>query len=487
MTLEKLLNKINIFDSNVDFYMEIASIVSDHRKIKNGDIFVAIRGEQRDGNEYIKEAINIGAIAILTDKKQICEKNIPYIFVENARKALSIIWSNYYNNPSNDIITVAITGTNGKTSSAYFLYNILRCANISSGLISTVECVINDEKLELDSLSSVIDIPSSMTTPDPEILFYIYNKMKEKGVEMVVIEASSHALEQNRLEGIDILIGGFTNLSLDHLDYHGTFDAYKKAKEKLMAKSGVQIVNLDDEYGKALKEKYNCIGYSATQIADFYAENIVETEKGCFYDLLYGKKRIRVESSIIGSYTVYNSMLACACALCLGIDEKDVISGIKNTKFIKGRLEKYRDKNIFIDYAHTPDAMEKVITSVRQVYKDKKIIVIFGCGGNRDREKRGEMGRIASSLADLTIITSDNSRNEAANEIIADIVRGVCENKSFLVIPKRADAIKFATKLLNERYVLLLLGKGHEEYEIDKNGKSRFSEKEILDEVFTLD
>ena len=489
MIIKELLFGINIIQSNVDFSLNTGYIANDHRKITQNSVFVAINGTKRNGNEYIDCAIKNGAIAIVTDEKDFCKDNIPFILVENARSALAKMWSNYYNNPGKYIKTVAITGTNGKTSSAYFLYSILCSANISCGLISTVECLINGERIETDGGGSVIDISSAMTTPDPEIFYSIYNIMKEKNVEVVVIEASSHAMEQNRLDGIEIEIGAFTNLSREHLDYHKNIEEYFSAKEKLLKISKKCVINIDDEYGKRLMEKYKkkTYGFSVKERADFCVDEVNCTIHGCSYKMLFKDKFISISSKIIGMFTVYNTLLAAACAKLLNIDDTFIQKGISNQSIIKGRLEQYKNKSIYIDYAHTPDAVEKVIKCIRQLVPQKRLIVLFGCGGDRDKSKRPIMGRICTSLADFSVITADNSRSEDLKKILEDIIKGVAKKEGFAVIPNRREAIKFTAKGMGTDDILLLLGKGHEEYEITGERKRHFSEKEILDEVFSND
>ncbi len=489
MIIKELLFDINILKSNVDFSINVSCIANDHRKITNNSVFVAINGTKRNGNDFIDCAIKKGAIAIVTDEKDFYEDNIPFILVENARSALAKMWSNYYYNPGKNIKTVAITGTNGKTSSAYFLYSILRSANISCGLISTVECLVNGEKIETDGGGSVLDISSAMTTPDPEFLYYIYNIMKEKSVRVAVIEASSHAIDQNRLDGIDIEIGAFTNISNEHLDYHQNIEEYFSAKEKLMKISKKCVINIDDEYGKRLMKKYKnkSCGFSLKSDTDFGAENVNCTMNGCSYKMLYKDEIISISSKIIGMVTVYNTLLAAACAKLLNIDNASIQKGISKQSIINGRLEQYKNKPIYIDYAHTPDAVEKVIKCIKNLVPQKNLIVLFGCGGDRDKSKRSIMGKICTSLADFSVITADNSRSENLKEILEDIISGVTKQESFAVIPSRREAIKFAAKSMGENDILLLLGKGHEEYEITSEGKRHFSEKEILDEVFLGD
>lgn len=487
MKLKQLLIDVNILDLNVNLDIEIVKITSDSRKIEDNNAFVAIQGENRDGNLYINDALKNGANLIITDKKEACKIDIPYILVENARSTLSIMMSNYYNNPTKNMKVIGVTGTNGKTSTAYFLYEILKAANKRVGLISTIECRINDELIDLDGGSEVVDIHSAMTTPDAEKLYYILNIMKKNEIEYVIIEASSHALKQSKLDGTHIDFGIFTNLSSEHQDYHKNMQDYFESKEILFEKSKSGIVNVDDKYGKILFDKYRnkLFSYSCNQIADYYTENVVlEADKSKF--LLKSKEEsIVIETSILGEFSVYNCSLAISCAKLLDIENKAIINGIKNLKRIKGRLERYKNKNIYIDYAHTPKATKMVLKSIKSIHKNKLLIALFGCGGDRDKTKRAEIGKICSKYADILIITSDNARNEEPISIIKDIVKGVDKNRTHMIIPNRKDAIFYATKLVNNNSVLVLLGKGHETYEINKNGKHFFDEREVLNEAFS--
>ena len=484
MTIKKLISGIKILKINVDIKKKVKGIVSDHRKGTKDRIFVAIKGGKRDGNNYIDLACACGAVAIVTEKKESCIEGVPYILVENVRAAIAVMWSNYYSNPAKGLKTVAITGTNGKTTSAYVLYSILKCAKIPCGLISTIECLANDEKIALDN-STVTDVAAAMTTPDPEQLYRLYYIMKKKGVKVVVIEASSHALEQRRMEKIPVEIGAFTNLSCEHLDYHENMEQYFLAKELLMKKSKTCVVNADDSYGQRILGKYKekSISFSSLCNSDYKAEKIVCSLDGCKYELVSKKEKFDIKTSLIGGFSVYNTAIAIACASVLKIKSEYIIKGVEEAKQIKGRLEKYKNTNIYIDYAHTPRAIKSVIEVIKQTEPSKRVIALFGCGGDRDKSKRPEMGRICTELCDLTIITSDNSRSENPNEILADIIKGIAKNKRFMVIPDRCEAIRYVAKGIGEQEILLLLGKGHEEYEITEKGKAYFSEKKILEEV----
>ena len=486
MKLNALLKGISIIECNVDFNLEVTYISSDHRKVNKNYIFVAINGSKRNGVDFINFAIENGATVIITQDKKACNENIPYILVENVRNSITRMWSNFYYNPEKSLKVVAITGTNGKTSSAYYLYNIIRSAGFSCGLISTIDCLINDKKIDLKKDGVVSDENSNMTTPDPEVLFYILNLMRNSDIKFAIMEASSHALEQNRLGGIEIEIGAFTNLSNEHLDYHKSMGEYFKAKEKLMEMSKTCVINADDEYGDRILKKYpnKSFSFSLNNKGNFYASECNCNLNGCEYKLNYNGKSINIKTSMLGKFNIYNSLLAASCAKLLNIEDDYIVDGIQNMLQIKGRMERYKDKNIYIDYAHTPDAMKKAIMLLRDLEPNKKIISLFGCGGDRDKSKRAKMGRISTSYANFTVITSDNSRSENVNEIISNILKGIVVKDNYIVIPNRREAIIYTVNIMKEDEILLLLGKGHEEYEITSKGKLHFDEREILDEVF---
>ena len=488
MELNKLLREVKIIKSNVSATCEVRSIVNDSRLATTGDLFVAIKGNRRNGCDYIADALKNGAVAIVTEDESVCSNDVPYVLVNSVRFAICKLWSNYYENPGKNILTVAITGTNGKTTSAYFLYNILRSAGIACALISTVECLINDEGTDVSDCS-VSDISAAMTTPEPQVLYSLYNKMKKKGVRIAVIEASSHALAQHRLDDLNIEIGAFTNLSREHLDYHISMEDYFFAKKHLFDMCKKSVINTDDAYGKILYNEFSekSVGFSKNLGVDAQIEVIEKKESGYLYSLTENNSKMIIETRLLGNYNVYNSALAALCAKYLGIGEKYITEGILRTEKVKGRMERYRDKEIYIDYAHTPEAMKMSISALKEIRPEKRLIVLFGCGGNRDKGKRAEMGRVCSSLADFTIITSDNPRDENPHEILCDIVKGITKNKEFSVIPKREEAIEFAVRHMCENEVLLLLGKGHEIYEINSNGKVYFDERDVLDRVFSVD
>ena len=484
MKLYELVKDIKIKCTNVDLSCEVNGISSDSRDISKGDVFVAIRGEKRNGNNYIEEAIEKGACAVISQENNYY-LDVPYIKVENDREALSKIWNAYYGYPSKNMKIIAFTGTNGKTSCVHILKSILKEANKKYGIISTVGCEINGEVLNIGGGSEVSDIPSSMTTPDPKYLYEALYRMKQSGVDYVVMEASSHALNQYKLSGMEIYIGAFTNLSNEHLDYHKTVENYFECKKKLFEMCKIGIVNIDNEYGLRLKNSFSNIKTVSTKgKADFYATSVCCIDSGCKFVAYHKKNVIEINSNLIGHFVPDNILLSIACASILGISNEHIQNGVKKIEYIEGRMEKISD-NIFIDYAHTPEAFERILSSVNLIF-NKKITVLFGCGGDRDKTKRAKMGKIASKYADKLIITSDNSRGENPTEIINEIFMGVDKEKLCYIIPNRENAIKLAIKILDKDDVLLLLGKGHEKYEINSEGKHYFNEKEIVREAFNV-
>lgn len=481
MKLSKIINSIQNIKTNIKEEIEINKITSDSRKIEKNDIFVAIKGENRNGNDYIESAIQGGASVIVTDDDTKISENYKYILVENSRSALSVILSKYYRLNEERMTIICITGTNGKSSTAYFLYNILRKANKCVGLISTIESMMMDERLDINGGSSVEDLHSAMTTPDPEILYNVLYKMKKKGVKYVVLESSSHGVKQRKLDGLIIDFCIFTNLSMEHMDYHKTMLDYFESKEKLIKMSKSGVVNIDNPYGKCLFEKYEHMhSFSYNEPGDFFASHLSPTKYGYKFSFFSGKE-IELETKIPGEFNVCNASLAASVAVMLKIGTESIREGVLSTK-VPGRMEKYKN-NIYIDYAHTPFATEMVLKEIQKIEKRKNLVVLFGCGGDRDKTKREKIGAIVSKYANKIIITSDNPRNEEPLSIIREILNGVDRRKTHIIIPSRKEAIVYGVKAMKSNDVLVLLGKGHEEYEINRDGKFFFSEKRIIDKA----
>jgi len=483
MLIGELLDGITVIKAKTDERLDIKKIASDSRKCQDEYAFVALRGTKRNGNKYIKDALNRGCCCIITDDENSYYEYDNTVLVSDARIAISVMWSNYYLNPSKHLKVIGITGTNGKTSTAHFLYSILKESGKRVGLISTVKCIVNEKIYEINGGGETLDIASAMTTPDPEILYKILHEMKEAMVEYVVMEVSSHALELSKVYPIIFEAGIFTNLSAEHLDFHKTMDNYFSAKAKLFCRCRYAIINGDDPYALKL-HKYvnrNFVRYGYSDKCSYKISNQRAYDTGCTYLISCNDLEMNISTKICGDFSVYNSAAAATTASELGIKTEKIIKGIEKVEKIEGRMEKISE-GIYIDYAHTPDAMKRVIESVRSINRDKKITVIFGCGGDRDKSKRKIMGEVASKLSDAVIITSDNSRTENTMSIIRDIIGGVKKGLSCFIVPNRKDAIELGVQI-RENGVLLILGKGHEKYEICKTEKKFFDEKAIVNEA----
>ena len=465
----------------------VSDITDDSRKVTVGSLFVCISGRETDGHNYCESAVKSGAAAIIAEAG--CATgdigNIPVFFVSDTKVALQALLDKFYGDPSRGMKLVAVTGTNGKTSTVTILDAIFRRAGYKTGTIGTLSCKINNE---------VIAVPSSgnhsFTTPDISTVYRILSQMKNEGVEYVFMEASSHALAEGRLAGLKFFVGIFTNLSPEHLDYHGNMEEYFKAKSRLFDMSQIRLFNIDDKYGDLLFRVYpQSYSYGMDERAIFSARNVeLLGESGVRY-LLHGRGgSISIYSPLACEFAVYNILAAASVALICGIMPENIISAVRDLAGIDGRMEKITVTEntpiVFIDYAHTPDALKNVLNSVRAFRKEgQKITVLFGCGGDRDRSKRAEMGRIATALADLTVITSDNCRGEPPEQILRDIMKGIDKEKPHKIIPDRRTAIKFALESTPSGSIVLLCGKGHEKYEIDSSGKHPFDEASLVREV----
>ena len=478
---------------------EIAGIASDSRQVKDGYLFVCIRGLHTDGHKYIEKALENGAVSVLTEEECLetdkIKREVIYLTSANTRRALSFLFNTWYGRPADGMKLIAVTGTNGKTSVTFMLREIFRAALVKTGLVGTVVCYSDERKLSIRSENE----NANMTTPDPKELYKILSVMKNDGVEVVLIEATSHALALDKLAPLRFASAIFTNLSPDHLDFHGDMKSYLDAKKKLFTMADSAIINADDASHTEIAETAEKSGCGNIRLctvredrhADYAALNVRSLgTSGVEYILSSVSHIFKVSSPIPGRFTVINTLEAAACALEEGISPQNVQDALRHMRGIDGRFERVKlcmgaDFSVFIDYAHTPDALENLLLTVRGFRKKgERIVLLFGCGGDRDRSKRPVMGRIASSLADFVIVTSDNSRSEDPQNIISDIMSGFDYSKAgSVVIENRAEAIDYAVKNALESDIILLAGKGHEAYEIDKNGKHPFDEKEIVREA----
>ncbi len=473
--------------------IEVSHIASDTRGLCQGCLFVCLRGLRFDSHTLLEKIKEGGAAAIIVESGAIYSplQGIPIFEVKNTRIALSLLYSRFYGDPQKDLCLVGITGTNGKTSTAVMLYNILEKAGIKAGLIGTVECLYDGKRYALPEDEEQRKRLLSMTTPDPDILYPILRKMKEEGITHVVMEVSSHALSLEKVYPLTFDIGIFTNLSPEHLDFHSDIDTYLSAKQKLFKQSKIGILNGDDKASRVLMEKSPCrmICCGLEKQNDYYADSIsLLGSRGVSYTLSLPEAKLRVRVPIAGSFTVYNSMLATAAAKELGISPLAAAEALSEQATVRGRMERLPlgefDKtfSVFIDYAHTEEALRSLLMSVRAfAAPSERIVLLFGCGGDRDKGKRPKMGKIAEELANFCIVTSDNSRTEKSEDIINEILSGMEDPTSHTVIKDRKEAIEYAILHAKVGDIILLCGKGHETYQIKKSGVCRFDERKIVE------
>lgn len=477
MQLKKLLEDIEIIEKNVDEDLEITSMSRDFHKVKTGGAFIGLIDGELSNNFYLS-LIKRGVAVIITFSRPKVE--VPYVLVKRKPGVFNIIIRNYYDNPGSKMKIIGVTGTNGKTSSTMLLKHILeQVCNTKVGLIGTVENLIGD-----------VSFPTERTTPVGHKLQKLLAKMYEAGCEYVVMEVTSHSLVQHRVAGIHYSVGSFTNLTEDHLDYHRTMENYCKAKAQLFDQCDKAIGNLDDEWFEKIRKKAPCdfMTFSVKEKADLRAEDIsLFYDRTCFTVIFEGKK-FPVTVPIPGIFTVYNVLNALGMALLLDLPLEKAIASLCTFKGVKGRLELVptleKQYQIFIDYAHTPDGLEKALLSARSFSKGR-VIVIFGCGGCRDVYKRPIMGKIGTDLADFAIITSDNPRFEDPKKIISQIVSGIDKDKqNFVVIEDRTEAIHYALKNAQEQDVIILAGKGHETSQDLGFTEIDFDERKIIQEFY---
>ncbi len=473
--------------------MEITAIVSDTRGLRPGCLFVCLKGLRFDSHTLLQKIKDGGAAAIVVERGAFTSPlpEIPLFEVKSTRVALSLLYSRFCGDPQKDLCLVGITGTNGKSSTAVMLYRILQKAGIKAGLIGTVECLYDGKRYAIPDGDERGGRLLSMTTPDPDILYPILQKMKEEGVTHVIMEVSSHALALEKVYPLTFDVGIFTNLSPEHLDFHSDLDAYLAAKAKLFDRAKIGILNGDDAASARLKKDIPCraILCGLEKGNDYRADSVSLLGcRGVAYTLSLPEARIRIRVPIAGGFTVYNSMLALAAAKELGISPLAAAEALCGQATVKGRMEKLplgefdKQFSVFIDYAHTEEALRSLLTSVRGFCApSERIVLLFGCGGDRDKSKRPKMGRIAEELADFCIVTSDNSRTEESEDIIKDILSGMRDPDSCTVIKDRKAAIEYAILNAKAGDILLLCGKGHETYEIKKSGISRFDERKIVE------
>lgn len=479
MKLSDLLKGIDVIETNADLSQEVGEIRYDSRAVKNGDVFVAIRGYQTDGHSYIEKASQLGAVVIVCEEKP--EPGIPYVLTGNSRKALALMSANRFDHPADKMKLLGVTGTNGKTTTTYLIKTILEEKGFKVGLIGTNQNMIGDVVLDTER-----------TTPESYELHKLFAEMYDAGCTHVIMEVSSHSLVLDRVAGITFDAGVFTNLTQDHLDFHKTMDGYRKAKALLFKQSKKGVINYDDPAGRIILDEKACefMTYSASKdAADLVAKNIHLGAAGVEFACVAAPNIARVNLSIPGQFSVYNALAAMGCALALGISIEDSANALRSAHGVKGRVEVVptpagTNYTVLIDYAHSPDGVENVLKAVRGFTKGR-VVALFGCGGDRDRTKRPKMGAIAASLADYCIVTSDNPRTEEPEAIIKDILAGMVNAKCpYEVIVNRPEAIRFALKHAKSDDTIVLMGKGHETYQEINHVKHHLDEREEVIKYF---
>jgi UDP-N-acetylmuramoyl-L-alanyl-D-glutamate--2,6-diaminopimelate ligase len=463
----------------------IAGVSYDSRKAEAGHLFVAVRGEHADGHDFIGRAIARGAAAVVCERVPASDRyqGVSFIRVADSRKGLAAVANNFYGRPSETLCVTGVTGTNGKTTTTYLIKSILESWGKKTGLVGTIRSMIGSEVFEAEH-----------TTPEAPEFQGLLHTMRATGCTHVVSEVSSHALAQKRVDGTVFRAAVFTNLTRDHLDFHQTMEEYFLAKERLFTEllAGAAVVNYDDVYGRRLLSDIagmqttgeSVLTYGLETGADLMASDIQDSFKGLQFKIIADRATHRVRSSFVGLPNVYNILSAAGAALALGVPWEVILRGIGNAGPVTGRFEKVSAGQRFlavVDYAHTEDALERLIYTARGL-TEGRIITVFGCGGDRDRGKRPRMGAVATKLSDLVVITSDNPRSEDPGKIIAEVESGAVK-KNYLVEPDRREAIKRAVLLAGDEDVLLVAGKGHEDCQIIGGRSFHFSDREVLEEA----
>lgn len=474
MKLRELIKNLSIIEMNADAELEISGVSYDSRKTEKGDMFVAIRGFEADGHKFIPKAVENGAAVILCEEKPSCD--IPYVLVSDSRYGLAIVSRDFFGDPASEMTMIGITGTSGKTSSSYLIKHMLESKlDAKVGLIGTNGNMIGDEFLHTEH-----------TTPESYELHKLFRHMADSGCTHVVMEVSSHSLTLERVAGIHFDVALYTNLSQDHLDFHGTMEEYAAAKRKLFSMCSLGCFNLDDAWADFMRDDASCrtMTFSTEKNeADLVAKDIRLTADGVRFASVSGDEISITKLGIPGMFSVYNALGTMSVGLALGLSLADCSDAMSSAKGVKGRLEIVptgRDFSVVIDYSHKPDALEKVLKTLKPVTRGR-LIALFGCGGDRDKLKRPIMGRIAADNADLVVVTSDNPRTEDPDEIIREIVAGMKDKRTpTKVICDRREAIAWAIDNAAPGDVLLLAGKGHEDYQVVGHEKHHMDEREIV-------
>ena len=471
--------------------IEIKNIATDSRKVTEGSLFLCMKGTRTDGHEFAVEAIQKGASVIVAEQvRDVCVGGAAaWIMLKNTRNAAALLYNAWYGNPAARLKIIGVTGTNGKTSVTYLIRELLSAYGKRCGVIGTVGCRSVDGRL-LSSEGS--DPLSNMTTPAPEVLYRVLSEMAEDGAEYVIMEVSSHALAFSRTDAIEFRWGVFTNLTEEHQDFHGTMEEYYSAKRRLFDRCGGAVLFIDDPYAQRMAKELTVPFLTCSvKKGDFCALDVESMGMGgSRFWLRSPLGAVLVTLPIPGEFSVINATLAAAVAMGEGMAPERIAEVLARTEGVMGRMERVAlepsaDFSTVIDYAHTPDALEKILKTLLPLRTGGgRLLLLFGCGGERDRGKRERMGRIASAYADFVILTSDNARNEPRGQILSEVLRGIDKEKPHAVIADRREAIDCAVSLARAGDILLLAGKGHEMYEINERGRFPFDERRILAEAW---
>lgn len=473
MKFVDIIEKLDLIKVNGAIGVEISGICADTRKVKNGDLLICFKGASVDMHDFVADAKNAGAVAIVCEKEIECD--LPYVVVKNARKTLSLIAKIFYGCPDEKLKIVGITGTNGKTTTTYMLKSIFDNAQKSCGVIGTLGISYANKT-----------IAPELTTPDPLYLFSVLADMVECGVKYVFMEVSAHAIFYEKVRAIKFDVVAFSNCSQDHLDFFGTMNNYSQVKKSFFDGEhyNYAVINADDKVGLQIISKHkNVISYGLNNPCDVFAVDVVERSSGSSFVINLFDDLHEIRLSMPALHNVYNALCASATAKLLGISLKDIAVGLSSLKGVDGRLEKvgtYNGADVFVDFAHTPDGLEKSLSALKNLYAGN-LICVFGCGGNRDVSKRPEMGKISAKYADFSIITSDNPRYEDPYEIISQIEVGVRgERARYVTVTDRQTATEYAMGLLQSGDVLLVAGKGGENYQEIMGIKHVYNDKNVI-------
>lgn len=480
--LSDILYNVALLDVKGSTAISIEGITFDSRKVTSGTLFIAVKGTVTDGHQYISDVVQKGAVAVVCERfPETLQQNITYVKVADSAVATAMIAANFYDHPSKKIKVVSVTGTNGKTTVATLLYRLFMSLGYKTGLISTVENRIIDKV-----------IPATHTTPDSITLNYLLAQMLDAGCTHCFMEASSHAIHQERVKYIAFTGAIFTNITRDHLDYHGTFENYIKAKQKLfdeLPSAAFALSNADDKNGKVMLQNTKAVKhfYSLLSPAEFHAKLLENSFEG----LLLNIDNTDVHTSLCGEFNAYNLLAIYAAARLLGVEKEAALTAISKLQPAEGRFDYIispQQKIIgIVDYAHTPDALEKVLVTIQKIRTgNEKLITVVGCGGDRDKGKRPMMARIASEFSDRLILTSDNPRSENPESILEDMRAGILPHKvgNTLTIIDRKEAIRAAVQFASAHDIILVAGKGHEKYQEIQGVRYPFDDKQILNETF---